>query len=59
VVATGAGMWNWIASHPLETGMIAIIVGTLLFFGVRTVLNKRRDHEQEAAVPDMRPVPPA
>lgn len=52
----GGGFWDWVLAHPIETGVIVICVGFIMFAAIK-VINARWRARQEAPTPGLVPVP--
>lgn len=54
----GAGWWNWIVAHPVETGLILVTAVALSALAIH-LINRWRKAKQEAATPGIAVVPEA
>jgi lysozyme family protein len=54
--AYGARFLDWVATHPVETGLV-VVGGVVIVAGALHLANRWHQSKQEAPVPGIRPVP--
>jgi lysozyme family protein len=56
ITAYAASFLDWIATHPVETGLV-VVGGVVIVAGALHLANRWHQSKQEAPVPGIRPVP--